>query len=243
MLAECRALKDRVDEERCCEIRERDPGGPPGRRPQVVALVDEEEQDHQRDGKPLVAQGARDRTSAVQQVFADPTSGASRQHERAGHAEEVAGQQERQDDEAAVVQPYADGGQVLGCKLRPYQAIEDDPCGEQSEWNLHGKPRMPPLQKPAGDRPREDVDGAMFWIRSHEDAKLPAAWMIECKNDRVTCETARQGWRHQNHRLGANAQATKQRPVNGAYDAVTGPFSPRKWAARIQRALLGKPGD
>jgi len=37
------------------------------------------------------------------------------------------------------------------------------------------------------------------------------------------------------HRLGVNAQATKQRPLKGAYDAPSDPFSP------LQRALLGSP--
>ena len=136
------------------EVGERDPGRPPGRRPQVEELVGEEEEHDQRDGDPLVAQQARAPGGRPpSQMLAHPAAGPPRQHERAGHAEEIAGQQQREDDEAAVVEPDADGRQVLRRELRSDQAVEDHQPASRSSGICMASRACRHLQEPADDRP------------------------------------------------------------------------------------------
>ena len=80
------------------------------------------------------------------------------QHERTGHAEQIARHQQGQHHQPAIMEPDAHRGQVLRRQLRPDQAVEDDQRGRQEEGHLQGRPRMAPFQKAPQDGPTQQVE-------------------------------------------------------------------------------------
>ena len=159
-LAERRAAKDRIHGECDHEIGQHDPCREPGAGPQAEAFVDEEESQHQRRCQPFVAQHRWHGPPAAPETFAQPARGLPRQHKGTCHAKQIARDQQRQDDQPAVVQPHAHRREVLGRQLRAEQPVEDDERREEQHRRLHGCARVLPLEEAAHQGPSQDVRGA-----------------------------------------------------------------------------------
>ena len=108
VLAEGGAAEEAVDRRRPRRSSRRDPGRPPRAVPEGERLVGPEEQGDQDHRQPLAPQPPR-----PVQPRRQPAAGEGPgQQERARHAEDVAGREQPQDDQAAPVDPRQDAGQV-----------------------------------------------------------------------------------------------------------------------------------
>ncbi len=79
------------------------------------------------------------------------------EHERASRAEEVAGGEERDDEQSAVVHPGEDRRQIAGCDVRTEESVQDHDRGGDEQYELEGGPGMTPPEQPAEERPTENV--------------------------------------------------------------------------------------
>ena len=152
VLAEGRFAKGRLQQEGGEEVGDDEPGRQPGAGPKVQPFVKQKEREEAGDGQPLVAQNARE-IAAAAEAFAQCT----RQGERAGHAEQVAGQQKYQHDQTAVMHPGRDRGQVSRGGLRAGQAVDDQQDCRQQQRSLQHQTTSSPAQKASNIRPLQDV--------------------------------------------------------------------------------------
>src|SRR4029453_7008076 len=86
------------------------------------------------------------------------------EEERAGHAEEVPGDEQDEDQDTAVVHPRQDGGEVPRSQLRAEPSVEDHRRGHEEERDLEGDASSAPPQEASKDRSLEQVP---FGRRGH----------------------------------------------------------------------------
>ena len=153
MLTERRALEDRVDDERRGEISEDEVRGRAWQRPQVEELVAEENGDEEHEGQPLASQPLR----PVQYRRVQPPRPVPRQDKRTTGAEEVAGREQRDDQETAIVDPGEDRGEICRGNIRAEESVENEDRRRDQQRRLKRGPRVLPAQKPADDRPAQHV--------------------------------------------------------------------------------------
>ena len=122
MLAERRAGKDQVDEQRRAEVGEHEKGRAAGQRPEIEQLVGEQHGDEEQDADPLAAERRRPAARRPMEAAAR----VAHEDERTAGAEQIAGREERDDQQSAVVHPREDGGEIVGCKIGTDEAVEDE---------------------------------------------------------------------------------------------------------------------
>ncbi len=153
MLTERRALEDRVDDERGGEIGQDEIRRRARQRPQVEELVAEENGDEEHEGQPLAAQALR----PVQYRRVQPPRPVSRQDKGTPGAEEVAGREQRDNQETPIVDPGEDRGEICRGDIRAEESVENEDRRRDQQRRLKRGPRVLPAQKPADDRPAQHV--------------------------------------------------------------------------------------
>ena len=88
------------------EVGDDDPGGEPGAGPQVEPFVQPKVDDEHTDGNPFAAQRVRPAFTGEAEFMGQGAG----QREGAVHAEQVAGEEQGQDEDAAIMDPDDDGG-------------------------------------------------------------------------------------------------------------------------------------
>ncbi len=153
MLAERRAFEDRVDRQRGAEVRQHEIRRRARQRPQIEELVGEEHADEEHERQPLAAQALRPEPRRRVQ----PSSPVPHEDERTPGAEEVAGGEQRHDQQAAVVDPGQNRRQIARCDVGTEEAVENHDDGRRQQPELQRRPRMTPAEELADHRPAEHV--------------------------------------------------------------------------------------
>jgi hypothetical protein len=68
------------------------------------------------------------------------------QHERTSQAKEVSGDQQRQNQRAAKVNPAESGGQIFWRQGRPKESVQDHRQADDEKWNLECGASMTPAK-------------------------------------------------------------------------------------------------
>ena len=89
------------------------------------------------------------------------------EHERTARAEEVAGGQQRDDEQPAIVDPGQDRGQIAGCDVRAGETVQDHDRRGEEEDELQRRPGVTPPEHPAdesanGEYPRPQSSAAFL---------------------------------------------------------------------------------
>ena len=129
VLAERRALENRVDDDGEAEVAEHEPRRRARLRPQIEQLVREQHEDEQGEAQPLAAQPSRPAQRGMEQAPAH----VAREHHRAGGAEQIADGHDGHDEEATPVDRGEDGGQIPRRELRTEQAVQHDRERDQEQ--------------------------------------------------------------------------------------------------------------
>ena len=153
MLAERRALEDRVDRQRGAEVGEHEIRRGARQCPQVEELVGEEHAGEEHERQPLAAQALRPEPRRRVQ----PASPVAHEDERTPGAEEVAGGEQRHDQQATVMDPGEHRRQIARCDVGPKESVENNEGCRPEQPELHRRPGMPPPQKPANHRPAKHI--------------------------------------------------------------------------------------
>ena len=157
-LAERGVLEHGVDGEGGGEIGDDEPGRPPRRAPQVEQLVGVEDEHEEPQRQPLGAQPA----GPAQDRFEEAPGERPREHEGTGHAEQVAGREQHQDERPPVVHPGEQRGEVAGRELGAEEAVNDHGHGHGEQRELHRRPRVAPvkeaLHRPSRGQPAQAAD-------------------------------------------------------------------------------------
>ena len=154
VLAERRVAEKAVDDECRHEVADRDPGREPRAVPQRERLVAPEEERDEPDREPFAAQPARPRPAGGQ-----PAPGErARQRERARHAEEVAGHQQPENQQAAPMNPRQHAGQIHRPTCGPRRPSKITTAASSEHHRLQHRPRMPPAQEAAERRHAQQIE-------------------------------------------------------------------------------------
>ena len=195
VLAEGRAGKHHIDRERGAEVGEHQHRRASRQRPQIEQLVAEEHGDEQQDADPFGAQPAR----PAEPRLVDPASDVAHQHERAACAEQIAGRQQGDDQQSAIVHPGHDRREIGRCDLRTEESMSDDHRRDQQGHELQRRARMTPAEEGPDDGPPQDVnltgrhgdtgidsmvEAASIWQRAGHEQN-PAAGHRELQADLV----------------------------------------------------------
>jgi hypothetical protein len=143
-----------IDRQRRGEVGDDDPGGGGGQRPQVEELVGEEDRGKERQRNPCAAQRAR--PAARRRV--QPPPEIAHQHDRTAGAEQIAGHEQGQHQQAAVLHPRHHGGEIGRRGLRPEQPVQHEDRGDRQEQRLEQRACMPPAQERADRRRAEQIE-------------------------------------------------------------------------------------
>ena len=79
--------------------------------------------------------------------------------ERATRTEQIAGSEQGDDEQATIVNPGENGGEVAGGNVGTDETVENHDRGGDEQDELNGGAGMTPPQRRPDDRPAEDVDG------------------------------------------------------------------------------------
>ena len=139
ILAETRAAEECVHREGGHEITYKNPGGEVRAVPEVERLIGPEEQDEKADGEPLGAQRVRPVSCCKPQ----PAPQFARQRERASHAEEIPGCQQRHDDDRAAVRPGEHAGKIHRSHRVAEETVRDHRNGNNQQDRLQRAASIP----------------------------------------------------------------------------------------------------
>ena len=153
MLAERPALENQIDCQRRAKVCEDQIRGAARQRPEIEELVGEQHRGEKNDGDPLAAKALRPQPRWRVKAPAPIPN----EHERAAGAEEVAGGEERDDEQAAVVHPGEDRCEVAGRDVWTEETVQNDDRGGNEEGELQGSAGVTPLEQPADERPTENI--------------------------------------------------------------------------------------
>ena len=76
-----------------------------------------------------------------------PAAPVANEHERAPGAEEIAGGEQRDDQQPAIVHPGEDRREIAGRDVGTEEAVQDDDRGGQEQDELQGRARVSPRSK------------------------------------------------------------------------------------------------
>ncbi len=153
VLAERRALEHEIHGKRRDKVRQHEVRGRRWQCPQVEQLVGEEHRHEQDDRDPFATQTRRPRP---RWRVGAPTP-VAHEHERTSGAEQVAGRQQRDDQQPAIVDPGEDRGKVGRGEIRAREPVNDHGAGNAEQHQLHARSRVAPAQKGADNGPAQDV--------------------------------------------------------------------------------------
>jgi hypothetical protein len=112
--------------DQCGRDRQDKIGRRPRQRPEIEQFIGEQHGDKKRDADPLGSEPARNAECRGPYEAARVAD----EHERAARAEQVAGRQQRHDQQSAVVDPRQNGREVCRIDSRGEQAVKDDDDSE-----------------------------------------------------------------------------------------------------------------
>ena len=94
-----------------------------------------------------------------------PAAGVAHEHERTAGAEQVAGREQGNDQQPAVVHPREHRGEVSRCELRTEETVKDNGRGDEQDHELSGGSNVSPTKHCANHGPVQDVHchGQFTW--------------------------------------------------------------------------------
>ena len=153
ILAERRPGEHEVDQQRGAEVCEHQIRRRARQRPQVEQLVGEQHEDEQPDAEPFRAQPPGPAERRRQHSSARVPD----EHERAAHAEQIARCKQRDDEQAAVVDPGQERREIARRGLRAEDAVHNHDGGDTQKEKLERRPGVAPAKEAANRRPAQDV--------------------------------------------------------------------------------------
>ena len=154
VLAEGGAAEEAVDRHGKCEIRQDDPGGPPGGIPQTECFVGPEENDEEHNSQPLASQETRPSQSAPPEFLGQ----FSWEHEWASKAEEIACDEQGKHDQSSPMNPREYACQIHRADLGSKQTVKNDGDRQKQHQRLHASTKQWMPNGPAEPTCSEQVE-------------------------------------------------------------------------------------